>query len=126
MCTMIIPYELVERLFGTFIAKNFNTIVSIITVIGIIFTIRSGRIKFRNEDSWLNKAQKKQNKRFDYMNEAILNKDENKVWDSEKGRWIDKEEEARKERYRKYHEDKPPTFEEWKAQREKEQQEQQK
>ena len=47
-------------------------------------------------------------------------------WDPDKRIWIDKDKEARMEKYRKYHEGQPPTFEEWKAQREKEKQEQQK
>ena len=41
-------------------------------------------------------------------------------WDPEKRIWIDKEKEKRMERYREYHKDKPPTFEEWKAQKLKE------
>ena len=41
-------------------------------------------------------------------------------WNEDKQIWIDKEKEARLEKYRKYHEGRPPTFEEWKAAREKE------
>ena len=40
-------------------------------------------------------------------------------WDANKGIWIDQEKEERLEKYRKYHEGRPPTFEEWKANREK-------
>lgn len=36
-------------------------------------------------------------------------------WNQEKGIWIDKEKEARLERYRKYHEGREPTYEEWRA-----------
>ena len=43
-------------------------------------------------------------------------------WDASKGIWIDQEKEERLEKYRKYHEGQPPTFEEWKAAREKENQ----
>ena len=42
-------------------------------------------------------------------------------WDAEKQIWINVKEERRKERYREYHKNQPPTFEEWKAQREAEQ-----
>ena len=41
-------------------------------------------------------------------------------WDEDKQIWIDKEKEARLEKYRKYHEGQPPTFEEWTAARKKE------
>lgn len=43
-------------------------------------------------------------------------------WDPEKRIWIDREKEARRERYYEYRRSQglPPTFEEWKAQREKE------
>ena len=40
-------------------------------------------------------------------------------WDANKGIWIDQEKEERLEKYRKFHEGRPPTFEEWKANREK-------
>lgn len=43
-------------------------------------------------------------------------------WDTKKGIWIDQEKEERLEKYRKYHEGRPATFEEWKAAREKENQ----
>ena len=43
-------------------------------------------------------------------------------WDAKKGIWIDQEKEERLEKYKKYHEGQPPTFEEWKAAREKENQ----
>lgn len=39
-------------------------------------------------------------------------------WDDEKKIWIDTEKEQRLIRYKEYHKDKPPTFEEWKAERE--------
>ena len=41
-------------------------------------------------------------------------------WNEDKQIWINKEKEARLEKYRKYHEGRPPTFEEWKAAREQE------
>ena len=69
--------------------------------------------------TWLDNAQKKQQTRFEYMNQAILEEpDENKVWDEEKSRWIDMTQVRRMERYKEYHKDKPPTFEEWKAMKE--------
>ena len=40
-------------------------------------------------------------------------------WDTNKGIWIDQKKEERLEKYRKYHEGRPPTFEEWKANKEK-------
>ena len=43
-------------------------------------------------------------------------------WDEEKKIWIDSEKEARMARYKEYHKDKPPTFEEWKAMRQQEEQ----
>ena len=39
-------------------------------------------------------------------------------WDEEKKIWIDADKEARMARYKEYHKDKPPTFEEWKAMKE--------
>ena len=92
----------------------------IIYLIGILiaFLVRLA-IKEHKESNWLDKAQEKQQTRFEYMNQAILEEpDENKVWDSEKSRWIDMAEVKRKERYKEYRKGKPPTFEEWKAMKE--------
>ena len=167
---VIIPYDVIENIFGKFIADNFNTIMAIIAVIAIVVRI-FGQKKTTNSSDWLNKAQEVQNKRFEYMNESLIeNNSESKKtqanltgfkgnpkkrtrwyptgwtynedtklweppdyvckessekwkWDPEKRIWIDKEKEAQMEKYRKYHEGQPPTFEEWKAQREKEQKE---
>lgn len=86
-------------------------IIIAVIIVGIIILI------FSSEESWINKAQKKQDKRFDYMNDHITAKDDpNKEWDPIKNRWIDKKEEARKERYREFHKDKPAGYEEWRAQ----------
>ena len=166
MNTIIIPYEIIEKTFGKFIADNFNTISAILVIVGFIIAALSGRF---DEKNWIQKAQDKQQKRFDYLNDQIskskpktndknsyqgnkekgikwypsgwtysektqlweppdyLQKEsaEKWSWDPDKRIWIDKEKEARMEKYRKYHEGQPPTFEEWKAQREKEKQEQQ-
>lgn len=46
-------------------------------------------------------------------------------WDDEKGIWIDLDKERRLERYRKAHEGREPTYEEWKAAKLKKQQEEQ-
>ena len=87
-------------------------------IIGII-VIAVLVVKNLQGESWLDEAQKKQQTRFEYMNQAILEEpDENKVWDSEKSRWIDMAEVKRKERYKEYRKGKPPTFEEWKAMKE--------
>ncbi len=94
-----------------------------VVIIIIVVTLIVFLIKTIKEESWLSRIQKKQKTRFDYMHGAIMDNNENMRWDEEKGRWIDKEKEARMEKYRKYHEGQPPTFEEWKAQREKEQKE---
>ena len=73
--------------------------------------------------TWLDKAQDKQRTRFEYLNQAILEKpDKNKVWDAEKGRWIDLAQVKRMERYKEFRKGKEPTFEEWKAARLKAQQ----
>ena len=55
----------------------------------------------------------------DYMTEQSQTKWR---WDAEKKIWIDAEKEARMARYKEYHKDKPPTFEEWKAMRQQEDQ----
>lgn len=167
MNTIVIPYEIIEKTFGKFIADNFNTISAILVIVGFIIATLSNRFGGKN---WIQKAQDKQQKRFDYMNDHISEKEpktkdsniyqgnrkkgtkwypsgwtyneetslweppdylakessEKWRWDPDKRIWIDKEKEARMEKYRKYHEGQPPTFEEWKAQREKEKQEQQK
>ena len=101
-------------------------------------------IQQNKESKWLDEAQKRQQTRFEYLNgkprnttegdwywdeqkkkwipmEDIKNESEPQWrWDDQKGNWVNIEQEARKERYRKYHEGRPPTFEEWKAMREKE------
>ena len=90
-----------------------------IFVIIIIAIMLSPSKKEDNEiesDDWLDRAQYQQDKRFEYMNDAILHKDPNKEWDENKNRWIDKKEEARKERYRKYHENQPMNYDTWRAQ----------
>ena len=38
-------------------------------------------------------------------------------WDATRQIWINVKQERRRERYREYHKNQPPTFEEWKAQR---------
>ena len=42
-------------------------------------------------------------------------------WDEEKRIWVDAGKEERMARYREYHKDRPPTFEEWKAMKEQQQ-----
>lgn len=164
MITITIPYELIEKTFGKFIADNFNTISAILVIIGFIIAIITGKIGRKN---WIQSVQDIQEKRFDYLNDHISKQktnDKNSYkrnkgkgvkwyptgwtynektqlweppdylhkesaekwrWDPDKRIWIDKEKEARMEKYRKYHEGQPPTFEEWKAQREKQKQEEQ-
>ena len=175
-----IPYELIKGIFGTFIADNFNAIMLIIAITGIVFRTLK---KKKQSNNWLDKAQKTQNNRFEYLNNGIHDDNENirqkkqeaknrtfeawaeknnkdgyagnrKLktkwyptgwtfneetqlweppdyikkesdqkweWDQKERIWIDKEKAARNERYRKAHEGQPPTFEEWKAAREAEQ-----
>ena len=117
MNTVIVPYEFIQKLFGTYIADNFNAIMSVIILIAFISAGTGGIVKRKN---WIKEANKKQEIRFKNKYWDILKDDPNKEWDPQKHTWIDKEEEARRERYRKYHEGQPPTFEEWKKQREKE------
>lgn len=110
-------------------------------------------IKVIKSKSWIENAEDRQQKRFDYLNPHTQKAkekqwtsegwrwDEEKgewvapyhlrvkekiqwVWDEEKQVWVEKERKERMERYRKYREGKEPTYEEWKAAREKERQEQ--
>ena len=92
-------------------------------IIGIIIIAAADLIiKKFHRGTWLDEAQKKQQTRFEYMNQAILEEpDENKVWDTEKSRWIDMAQVRRMERYKEYRKGKPPTFEEWKAMKEQQQ-----
>ena len=68
MLTIVIPYELIERAFGTFVADHFNTFMSILAVIGLAIAIT--RRKVYNA-TWMKRAQEKQDKRFEYMNDHI-------------------------------------------------------
>ena len=178
----ILPYELVERLFGPFVAEYFNEIVVCVMIVAWI-----GCYILRSEgwQDWISNAQERQQKKYEYsdpqwsynkktrmwvdsdqMDEKERRKASEKVrenwktyqsqtgqwsptgwyynastgkweppehptdiewvWDAKKQIWVDAGKERRMERYREYHKDKPPTFEEWKAQREQELKNQQK
>ena len=83
----------------------------------IVIIIGIGVLLSRREESWIDKAQEKQDKRFEYLNKPLLEgEDPNKEWDEVQHKWIDKEEEARKEKYKKYHENLPPGYEQWRKQ----------
>ena len=86
-------------------------------IVGIIIIAAADLIwKAFQKGTWLDDAQKKQSTRFEYLNQAILEEpDENRVWDTEKGRWVDLAQIKRMERYKEYRKGKPPTYEEWKA-----------
>lgn len=75
-----IPYQLIEKLFGEWVAQNFNTISACLVTIGFcLYIIRPGRLKIRitisrkkaeknrNSDDWLIRAQQRQEDRFDYL-----------------------------------------------------------
>ena len=159
MVIIPIPHATIERLFGSFVADNFNWIMLAILIAGLIIAIprRSGK------DDWLSNAQKRQRKHYEYTDpdgkwtynekarmwvdpDQIDSEERHQaservrqnwqeqtqraaekaanmewVWDEEKQLWVDAKEQRRLARYKEYHKDKPPTFEEWKAQREAEQ-----
>ena len=163
---LLIEYRTIEGLFGSYIADHFNDIVTILTIIGLGFALLGG-YRWKNNKSWLEEEQKKQNARFEYLNSHLQSSTRNKKhkndgyqgnfkkktrwyptgwtfnektqlweppdyakresdrkwrWDPDKKIWVDQEKEERLAKYREYHKDRPPTFEEWKAAREKENQ----
>lgn len=114
----------------------------------IYYAIRASRNK-----NWIESAEDRQQTRFDYLNPHTQKAKEKQwttegwyydeakgewippdylksqakmdwVWDEDKQIWVEKKRKERLERYRKYREGKEPTYEEWKAAREKERQEQ--
>lgn len=80
-------------------------------------------VNHNRSDTWLEKAQKKSKTRFDYLNASITDEVKREIeWDEEKAVWIDLDKKRRMERYQQFRKEagKEPTFEEWKAAREKE------
>jgi hypothetical protein len=68
-----------------------------------------------NDENWLDNAQDKNNKRFEYNNRNII--EASRARQEAERR---KEEEAERiQRYKQYRQGKEPTYEEWKAAREK-------
>lgn len=146
-----IPYEFIERVFGTFIAQNFNKITTIIFIGGLVITLLSrnnSRNRERDKDNteyeettetqenwrahyafnknkwsasgWIYNEETKLWVPPDYLSE------QSKVkwrWDEKKQIWIDQEKEERLARYHEFRKSqgKEPTYEEWKAAREAEQ-----
>lgn len=84
---------------------------------------QKGAQKRENEPNWYPSGWTWNEEKQLWEPPDFLNKESAKkwTWDSSKQIWVDEEKERRLERYRKYHEGREPTFEEWKAQREKEQ-----
>lgn len=127
---LLIEYKTIEAIFGSFIAEHFNDIGTILTIIGLGLALFGG-YRWKNNKNWLEEEQKKQNARFEYLNSHLqweppdfVKKESDKKWkwDPDKKIWVDQEKEERLAKYREYHKDRPPTFEEWKAAREKENQ----
>lgn len=116
---VLIPYEIVQWLFGS--TENFFTILTVLAIVGLIILLltshktKSSKHEIEPEDSndgdWLSKAQKKQKTRFDYMNEPVLKAA--KARQEKEAR--EKQEKERLERYRKNREGKPMNYDEWKA-----------
>lgn len=155
-----LPYEWVERFFGTYIADNFNTINLVLAAIGLVIAILLGRrisFRLRNNqsstyriefpDEYEESADQDEDDEEPSIYQAkhgawsptgwVYDRDTMKWdppeylekesrekwrWDDEKRIWIDKDKEFRKERYHQWRKEqgKGPTFEEWKAQRERE------
>lgn len=151
-----VPYEWVEKIFGTFVADNFNTISISLSVIGIIIAIICGRritfsLKRRyrhhvnesidyeympeqkgsqdhepehgqiSETGWVYDRDTLKWNPPDYLSEESRLKWK---WDEEKRIWIDLEKQRRIEKHQAYLAStagsREPTYEEWKAQRLKE------
>lgn len=142
-----VPYEWVERFFGSYIAAHFNTINLILAAVGLVIAILLGRkISLRikshqrrsikipdGEESvtypaqhgewsptgWTLDHDTKQWNPPDYLAEEAKFKWR---WNEEKRIWIDTEKEKRLERNRQWKQaqGKEPSYEEWKAKRKKE------
>lgn len=139
-----IPYEFIERVFGTTIAENFNLISLILGLIGfsvavilgrrITFKIRSRPVEYLDQEDeepeeepvyesregkwsptgWFYDDEKGEWAPPDYAAEESRKKWR---WDEEKKIWIDIDKEERMKRYLANRKamGKEPTYEEWKA-----------
>ena len=127
----IIPYEVIEKLFGTFVADNFNTISLSLTIVGLFAAVLLGKkFSFRvnsrppeyddqeyqepepEEDPVYESRQGKwspagwvfneENQKWEPPDYLAKESREKWVWDVKKQIWVDQEKEARLERYRAY------------------------
>ena len=88
-------------------------IISVILVLVMAWFIKG--------DNWIDKAQEKQNRKFEYLNSPMLQvNNSNLEWDPDQSGWIDKAEEAKKERYKKHHDNSPQGYDGWRAQQKEE------
>lgn len=114
MLVIQIPYNLIEKIFGTYIADNFNIIMVILLIAGILTKITIDKVNCKNKD-WLKEAQERQNKRYEYSDPA-----KRQPTKAEKLR--NKLSIEEKELAKQIHIDhSQPTFEEWKANNEQDQ-----
>lgn len=144
MIIHFIPYEFLEKVFGTAFADNFNLINLILGLIGFViavmlgrrftFKIRSRPVEYQDQEEeepegepvyesrkgewsptgWFYDNEKKEWIPPDYSAEESRLKWR---WDDDKKIWIDIEKEERMKRYLKNRRamGKEPTYEEWKA-----------
>ena len=148
----LIPYEFIERVFGSFVAQNFNKITTVLFFGGLLFVLLTRKsnkanrnsaeeIKIKqikhepqeeknysafnknkwNANGWIYNEKTKLWEPPDYLSEQSRAKWK---WDEKKQIWIDQEKVARLERYHEFRKSqgKGPSYEEWKAAREAEQQ----
>ena len=108
-----IPYELIERLFGPFIAHNFNTIMNVLFLTGFVYVFFCrNAIRMSSKQRNKQNQQKKRNQKLStkwYPTGWVFN-EETKLW--EPPDYIPEGERPVKPKRTE------PTFEEWKASRE--------
>lgn len=64
-----IPYEWLEKIFGSFVAQNFSKIAFAVLIGGFII---SRIIRKKRDDNWFKRAQRKSQTRFEYMNRNVI------------------------------------------------------
>lgn len=110
---ILIPYELLEALFGKSFADYFDTLFMIAVIVGgviLIYKLTQGnKGANQNTNDWIETEESKHKTRFDYMNAPIIEASKARRAKEEK----DRKEAERLERYRKNQEGKPTTYEEW-------------
>lgn len=133
---IVFHYEIIEKIFGTYVANHFDEIWTVLMIIGMFAVILS---KKSNKTPKNRHKERNWNKRKWYPSGWVFNEetqlweppdyvsDQSKDkwrWDEKKQIWIDQEKEARQERYHEFRKSqgKEPTYEEWKAAREAERQ----